>query len=1236
MKVKSLFYIYVTIFITLLSLIESSTEIINPIDTTSEALENIKYTTYDYEGGSTAIFSYEFSSKPTDNKIFFTIRNSITPKPELEILCILSTETDENTIVNSFSTSTNICQSYSYSKDSIYNVIASFSDFTENSKLYLQITSKNKGQIAIFFRTTDAFITELKSMNLANAFAFVAYEFNKNYFYELEDDYVFSSSEANSILIYTHKGGEIENYDETPVLVFTKQSLAAHFWNFEKIYIFIGNPTYTGLEETNEIKTILKKHEDKNSKLYYYKPNIYNGFNSFYYYCTDNSTTHYLYVNYGNLGTTTASTYYFKIHNLVGSETAEYADYIINDSKDVKDLSYSNVKRFNYLTVTDSHVHILKMKCAEEGTKINANIKYLKKYSNSQKISFYDVLIKDFSATIGTTAFNINYSACKYEFALEIFTPETEEKKTFTVDFESKSYELNNQDIFVFKITDTNTDTLTIKSNENIETVITTYPSKRGADSGDKYSGYFYYIVDDYLDYTYYPIYHEFNANYIVEVELENKINQVISLCYYLTTTAALENFGQNCFFIEPKSKKSLNLNGIFSQTDDKDFKVKEPQYYIVVYNDSVIPSVYNMSSLTFETDLNKSTSIYERYQTHTFMYLDATLNKNKDYYFNIDFESKIGENHIDLYILSDTSGYNELEFDIKCIMKYERAIEFIKPDFTEENNICHLINNEDYKSNVFHILFSNKKENSNEYLIIKMTPKVDMKVKFVVDENTLVESSLKLENRISDISEPSVYKIYEINKTEFASKDNMTLYDRDENGIEIYARNKNNFKQIFKGSFTILNLKELANEYSNYEKFLILFGRNDCESYCIGESKYQIKFIDNFKYIKKDQFDGYYHIPIGIKNCNKKDYYIIYDYGKEYKDEFYLSKKNFTGTITDNCYFDQFNFSDFEKTNIPLRYFHQLNSNKLHLNIIRFKCENNLFVYFDYFTKIGSNSKIELKRGIVEYAVIAKGENVTCSYISINKFLIEVISTDHKVDPIIIFQNRQLSLDGGGHTRTFIRTIEDINELYLAAPPNNDIPLRITPLISLDELEKTDSDNLYKIDDKFVYEVSENVSNITFIITKGSSKRLRLLLTEGDEMEICYNEAEIILLDKNEINCFMLKDKYELDYQPAKTGPKSYLVFYPMVDNQAFTISSINKNNDNNGGEEKKKDNDESGGGIKWYVILIIILIILIIIVLIVLVVLKMVKKPVTSEEIEKNVNEINRNNSLSEINPN
>ena len=33
------------------------------------------------------------------DKIFFTIRNSITPKPELEILCILSTETDENTII---------------------------------------------------------------------------------------------------------------------------------------------------------------------------------------------------------------------------------------------------------------------------------------------------------------------------------------------------------------------------------------------------------------------------------------------------------------------------------------------------------------------------------------------------------------------------------------------------------------------------------------------------------------------------------------------------------------------------------------------------------------------------------------------------------------------------------------------------------------------------------------------------------------------------------------------------------------------------------------------------------------------------------------------------------------------------------------------------------------------------------------------------------------------------------
>jgi hypothetical protein len=313
----------------------------------------------------------------------------------------------------------------------------------------------------------------------------------------------------------------------------------------------------------------------------------------------------------------------------------------------------------------------------------------MKKLSSTKNPYVNPYLLQDNVVEFGTDNIILSYNAVvSNEFAIEIFTPDSDEKKTFTAIFEDKEYEINNKDIFIFKITNKEIKSMTISTTENIEAIITSSPTSKMDQTSDEHSTVFI-DTDGNIYYNYYQIVHEFNTNYHVEVELENELTEKIPLCYYLATTSHLGSFGQNCFLVPGKGKGYIKLNNLFKYVEEgqEAFNLKEPQYYLVIYenkNSEFIPDYYKINNIVFTTDLPKSIPINNTYTSQHFLYLDAKLEKDKDSYYNIDFNSKTLENHIDLYILSDTSQYEELKFDIKCIIKYEYSIDFLKDDFSD------------------------------------------------------------------------------------------------------------------------------------------------------------------------------------------------------------------------------------------------------------------------------------------------------------------------------------------------------------------------------------------------------------------------------------------------------------------------------------------------------------------------------------------------------------------------
>lgn len=1265
MRSRSIKSIYFYLIITLISLTLSknmrflSTIKVNPIDKVLN--DGIISEEFTLETDSDNYFSYDLSQSSSEKNMVITIRN---PKVlNLNIDCIVSKSTTDDDVINDFSKGTSICTLYKYydvnhvtKHNKIINVIASISNYQSGSKLFLKIKSSNGGAITFFIRKTGSYQTEIKSQEISSSYAYKAFEFDyKNYYSKLsEGESLLTSSEKETFLIYGVINTSSKQIDETSVFAISEQSLAAHFYHYEKIIIFIGKEDYDSSSTSNSISISLTKVTDKNTKLYYYtSESITELFLSFHHECPNNDATkYYLIVNYGKLDE--QKTYYFKYHSSVGAKYS-VADFPPGKT-DVTNLSYSEAKKFNTLTKNQYHVHVHRLVCSGDQPKMVINAKYYFKASDVDSGLVGQFFNTDYPHTFGSSDFKLVYLYEEYkgnELSLEIFTPSTEQTKTFKVTFENKNYEINNKYPKVFKITNKSYTSLTISSSEKIETIISSSPSVEKTENPNvpKYlllNGFF--LSDDNIYYTIYEVEHEFDTNYYVDIEINNPTNNVLPICYYLTTTASIQKFAGNCYLLESQKTKNITFSPIFKEVGKDNFNLEEPKYNIMIYNslqtnDFVVKKVY------FRTDLPKSTDINDQYPNKLFKYKDAKLQKNKPSYFNIDILNMIvldNETHFDLYILNDTSKYTELKIDLECISVYEVGIKYIESYFTEANNICHLINKMDVNSNVYHFIFNHRKVQANERIVIKITPKEDMTVKFLIRtdglKSVMYDFDFK-ENVRNILNEPSIYRVYEINQTTISkldSKKNYLIYDKDIDGLEFYARDKNNFVQIDKGSVLTINPKELSTKYQKYDKFLLLMGKNDCgEKYCNDFSNYQLKHFETLFYTSVKEFKDQQRIPINIKSCRESLwYYVVFNYGKQYKKgNIYVGRYTMYGRFQDKYgyYNDYFNYEDFDKLKrSTLTDFNLLEDNEQHFNVLYFRCAGSLNVYFDYFAKkdYSSQKQIQLQPGSVKYFIVYNKTNLTFNYQDINNTRVKIVNGT--VEPIIYFEEKLRRINSDKES-ILDRTISDKNLFYVGAPEQANIPIRVTTFINVTNLPKTQIDkNLYKIGNKYVYEIPKKAVNVTFYI-KRLTKTLRFL-EEGDGMELCYNVADNPVLDETGNNCFNVQDNYQLKYDVPSKNDQLYLVMYPTDSKENYEIEKVDPFISDSGESEEEdpvSGDDEDGGTSAWIIIVIILVVLIVLALIGLLIFLLLKKKRVSSEDIEKDNKENTESGGNTEKRP-
>ena len=1223
MKKKQIMYISILIILSTITEIQSirhlSTEdLITIDDKLNDDIIKEDYTFYE-EGD--AYFSYDLLKFSSENYLVFNIHNSLSSevKKIINIQCILSDSTTFTDVVQDFQTKDNICSSLHYFLNQRVIVLTPLSGYKEGFKLYLKIHSEPGNKISIFIREKSNYKTKLDEIQaITDSFAYVAYEFNPEEYYEKKKEYLLTSSETNGLLICKKDNTKLTLIAETKLLAISEQSLAAHFWGSEKIIIFVGKRDYDESVTDNDLTVSLKEQTDKNTKLYYYIPNNYGGLTSFHYECKDNLMEHYLIVNYDNLD---SDQYYYKVHNLVGSKL-NVLGYLSVDNKDIKQMEYSDIKRFNFLPKTDYHLQVFKLQCSEEGEKIIANIYYGKKTKNVEAGSLRITQFQDYFHNF-ENRFELNYGNKTDELGIEIFTPGVEEEKKFKVFFEGRDYVINNKNIYIFTIK--NSESLSISSDDKtLETLISVSGIEIKKDA-DYLKMYNYWNGFDY--YQYYKIDHEFNTNYYFDLEVNNPTNKVISLCYYVPN---MEVFyaSQNCFLFPSKTTRNITLGAIFKISEENDFNAEEPKYHFVLYNKDF--TLYSINKVYFRSDLKKSTPIEKQLiDSYTELkYLDASLVKNEPSYFNLDIRNTTEVNHLDLYLLGDRSNRpNDLKLDIKCIVKYEFAIHYIEPYFTEDNK-CIVINKDEINPNVYHILFNNTKKDANDIFIMKIIPTGDVDVKFIVKINDFISSYIfNFEQKIYYINHPSIYSIYEVNRTaleNLSSKKNMILYDTDEDGIEFYARKDKEFLQIFKGSFNILKINEVLEQYKSYDTFIFVIGKYDCENkYCeTTESKYQLKYFANLEDINIpiDKFNGNYRIPIARNDCKvDKPYYVILDYGEDYKKEdIYLVKYDFLGTLNTVHYIDRFIQDDFERGFIKIEKLHKILENN-HLSILKYVCrDKSLFIYIDYFSKTDDLEK-KLKPASLHYFMLQNNTEYTFNYENVDEINIALL--EGKNQPTVVFENSQKQWKTSTSI-TLKRKDANINKFYLTTSEKADLPIRIITRYNVENLPRTKIDSLYKIDNTFIYDIPDFTTDVTFYLTRKSS--LRALEESG--VEVCYNAGSVLLLDKINVNCFTVEDEYEFKYtvpQDRAEGSKSYVVLYPSDPNMQINVNKVEANTKSDGQNSGNNGhNKEEEGGSGWIVVLIIILVVIILIAVGVFIFIKMRKpKRLNSEDIERDV---------------
>ena len=93
------------------------------------------------------------------------------------------------------------------------------------------------------------------------------------------------------------------------------------------------------------------------------------------------------------------------------------------------------------------------------------------------------------------------------------------------------------------------------------------------------------------------------------------------------------------------------------------------------------------------------------------------------------------------------------------------------------------------------------------------------------------------------------------------------------------------------------------------------------------------------------------------------------------------------------------------------------------------------------------------------------------------------------KLKPKIYFENKIINIDNNNEI-ILKKEIKNFSLLYIEAPLSSNVPIRLTTYIDINNLEKTNSSNLYKYEGKYIYNfISKNIYRVIFVFKIKSNR---------------------------------------------------------------------------------------------------------------------------------------------------
>ena len=131
---------------------------------------------------------------------------------------------------------------------------------------------------------------------------------------------------------------------------------------------------------------------------------------------------------------------------------------------------------------------------------------------------------------------------------------------------------------------------------------------------------------------------------------------------------------------------------------------------------------------------------------------------------------------------------------------------------------------------------------------------------------------------------------------------------------------------------------------------------------------------------------------------------------------------------------------------------------------------------------------------------------------------------------------------------------------LYIEASNSINTPIRIITTFELKNINKTNFENLYKTEGKYIYYYNpNNIKKVMFSLNRKYSK-LRFLKEEysdNSKIDICYNAANMVILEDNRDNCIPLEDTAYIEYS-SEFNYETYLIIYSNAGEDSFTINKL------------------------------------------------------------------------------